>query len=118
MVENFRAGALSPVEVAMAALDAIATLNPTLNAVICLHRENALSQGRTADARLSDPLRIDSARGLILRPRHGRSVGCATAQSGAVLLAKTTMRDFGMMSSGYSSKFGPTRNPWGSVANQ
>ena len=39
-------------------------------------------------------------------------------ESGAVLLAKTTMCDVGMMSPGDSSKVPPTREPWGSVANQ
>ena len=32
--------------------------------------------------------------------------------NGAVILGKTTMCDYGMLASGYSSKFGPTRNPW------
>jgi hypothetical protein len=98
--------ARSPVEVATAALHAIDTLNPKLNAVISLDRQDALSdaegiggalapkqadrarrrrtdcdQGRTADARLCDPTHIDSARGPCSGPRHGRSVGCATART-------------------------------------
>jgi Asp-tRNA(Asn)/Glu-tRNA(Gln) amidotransferase A subunit family amidase len=68
--------------------------------------------------RLSGPLRLDSLEDHAQAPTmHARSVA-RRPESGAVLLAKTTMCDFAMMSCGYSSKFGPTRKPWGSVANQ
>jgi aspartyl-tRNA(Asn)/glutamyl-tRNA(Gln) amidotransferase subunit A len=137
MVEHFRAGALSPVEVATAALDAIDTLNPKLNAVIYLNRENALDDARASQERWRrskpvgpmDGVPTVIKDGLLMRgfPIHRGSIAleghaqvpdmdappvARLRESGAVFLAKTTMCDFGMMSSGYSSKFGPTRNPW------
>ena len=33
-------------------------------------------------------------------------------EAGAIILAKTTMPDFGMIASGVSSRYGITRNPW------
>jgi aspartyl-tRNA(Asn)/glutamyl-tRNA(Gln) amidotransferase subunit A len=38
-------------------------------------------------------------------------------EAGAVLVAKTTMPDFGMLTSGVSTKHGTTRNPWNPAWN-
>ncbi|HDR8966610.1 TPA: amidase [Burkholderia vietnamiensis] len=49
------------------------------------------------------------------RPHRGRAdspVASRMRGAGAVILGKTTVPDFGMLSSGVSSLYGVTRNPW------
>jgi Asp-tRNA(Asn)/Glu-tRNA(Gln) amidotransferase A subunit family amidase len=128
--------ALSPVEVTRDALERIARFSD-LNAFYLVDEEGAL---RTATAseqrwRAGQPLGpIDgvptsakdalssigwpSYRGSLA---HSAETGSWTTdapaiarlrEGGAVLLGKTTMPDFGILASGYSSKHGITRNPW------
>ena len=44
--------------------------------------------------------------------RAGRAAGARLREAGAVILGKTTMPDYGMLSSGLSSFHTLTRNPW------
>jgi aspartyl-tRNA(Asn)/glutamyl-tRNA(Gln) amidotransferase subunit A len=126
---------ISPVEVIGQALDRLERLNPRLNAYFLVDREAALRQARDSESRwrrgeqrsLVDGMPTSVKDGLAARgwPSYRGSIAhrdplVATADApciarlrdaGAVFLGKTTMPDFGILASGYSSKHGVTRNP-------
>ncbi len=133
----YRDRSLSPVDVAEAALAAIEESNPALNAVTFLDVEGALTQARRSEERWEsgapagplDGVPTLVKDGLLLRgvpvyrgtaalgrrpvtPESDAPAVARLREEGALLLGKTTMCDLGMMGSGYSSQFGPTRNPW------
>ena len=126
---------LSPVEVTQAVIAQIARVEPQLNALYAYDPEAALAQARASEARwrAGAPLSpIDGVPGTL--KENIATQGCAmpvgTAASdltpmaedappaarwkeaGLVLLAKTTMPDYGMLSSGLSSFHKLARNPW------
>ncbi len=137
MLSSYRSGELSPVDVTTAAFAAIKAVNPRLNAVIYTNEADALAEAKASEQRWrrGEPRgRLDGVPtlikdGLQLRgvpmyrgskalrdhaaiPSENSPCVDRLREAGAVLLGKTTMCDFGMLSSGYSSMFGPTRNPW------
>jgi aspartyl-tRNA(Asn)/glutamyl-tRNA(Gln) amidotransferase subunit A len=127
---------LSPVEAVRAALARIEAWEPRINAMYLVHAEGALEQARAAEARwragrpLSplDGVPLTIKENLATRgdpaPIGTRANEDAPAQAedsppaarvreaGCVILGKTTMPDYGMLSSGLSSLHGVTRNPW------
>lgn len=132
----YRARTLSPVEVTEAALAVVAEANPALNAVSHLDEAGARAQAAASEARwlagapagaldgiptlVKDGLWLKGVpvyRGTIALDRHAvvpdtdSPPVARLREDGAILLGKTTMCDLGMFGSGYSSKFGPTRNP-------
>ena len=133
---QYASGALSPVEVAAACLARIETSEPRLNAMYRVHRERALAQARAAEARWRagaphspiDGVPVTIKENIYTEgdpaPVGTRANDDAPAQAadappaarlreaGCVLLGKTTMPDYGMLSSGLSSMHGVTRNPW------
>src|SRR3954466_2470295 len=127
---------LSPVEVTRALLERIDAWEPRINAMYRLHREAAFAQARAAEARHRagdalgplDGVPLTIKENIATRgdpaPIGTRANDDAPAQAddappaarvreaGAVILGKTTMPDYGMLSSGVSSLHGITRNPW------
>ena len=128
---------LSPVEVLASYLGRITTLNPKVNAFHLLMEENALLSAKKSEERwlkgsplgLMDGIPTAIKDGLFMSgipiyrgslandaqsniPTTNAPVVDRMIGSGAIILGKTTMCDYGMLASGYSSKFGPTRNPW------
>ena len=137
----YRAKTLSPVEATRAALDRIEACDRTLNAIYLLFAERALERARESEARwlrgeplspidgvpvtIKDnvatagaPTPIGTA-ALAGGPIAGTDAPPAARlrEAGCVLLAKTTMPDFGMLASGVSSLHGVTRNPWNPEKN-
>ena len=137
LTEQYSLARLSPVTVTEAMLDRINRINPKINAFHHISTDKALKSAREAEKRWKDgkPLSpIDGVPtaikdGLLMKgiPVYRGSVANAAEmqewnadapvvlrleENGAVILGKTTMCDYGMLASGYSSKFGPTRNPW------
>jgi aspartyl-tRNA(Asn)/glutamyl-tRNA(Gln) amidotransferase subunit A len=133
--DSYASGELSPVEVTRAIFDHIDTCEPKLNAMYLLHRESAMQQAQAAEARWRKHLPLSSLDGVPITLKenivtHGdpAPIGTASAdftpkdfdappaarvrEAGCVMLGKTTMPDFGMLSSGVSSLHGVTRNPW------
>ena len=132
----FASGELSPIEVTKAALERIARWEPHLNAMYLVQPESALAQARAAEARWQkgaplsaldgvpltikenittrgDPAPIGTAANAGLAPAATDAPPAARArEAGCVILGKTTMPDYGMLSSGLSSIHGLTRNPW------
>ena len=133
--EGFAAGSLSPVEVTRAVIAQIERREPDLHALYAYDPDAALAQARASEARwqAGAPLSpLDGVPGTL--KENIATVGCAmpagTAatelvpaaedappaarwrEAGLVLLAKTTMPDYGMLSSGLSSFHKLARNPW------
>ena len=125
---------ISAVELATAHNDAIAALNPRLNAYITLTPEVALEHAKAADARIAAgnatpltgiPLAIKdlfctagvrtTAASKILEPfipPYESTVTQKLLDAGAVFLGKANLDEFAMGSSNITSGYGPVENPW------
>src|SRR5262245_163144 len=131
----YRRQETSPVEVTTAVLRHIERHEPTLRATYALDAEAALAAARAAESRWRDrtPLGpLDGVPATIKENIATRDVpvplGTAATElapaavdappaarlreAGVVILGKTTMPDYGMLSSGLSSFHPLTRNPW------
>ena len=127
---------VSPVEVTRAALARIESWEPRINAMYRVSAERALAEARAAEARWRareprsplDGVPITLKENIYTRgdpapigtranedaPAQGADAPPAARvrEAGCVILGKTTMPDYGMLSSGLSSLHGVTRNPW------
>ncbi|WP_419899968.1 Asp-tRNA(Asn)/Glu-tRNA(Gln) amidotransferase subunit GatA [Roseomonas sp. USHLN139] len=125
---------ISATELATAHLDAIAALNPRINAYITVTPEAALAQAAAADAALAKgeagpltgiPLAVKdlfctagirtTAASKILgefKPPYESTVTSQLLRDGAVFLGKANLDEFAMGSSNESSAFGGVENPW------
>lgn len=126
---------LSPVEATEAVLARMDAWEPAINAMYRVDRDGALAAARAAEARWhrGEPLsRLDGVSVTIkeniytagdpapigtpasdLTPKTADAPPAARVrEAGCVIVGKTTMPDFGMLSSGNSSMHGRTRNPW------
>jgi aspartyl-tRNA(Asn)/glutamyl-tRNA(Gln) amidotransferase subunit A len=136
LAESYRRGELTPMEATRAALARIAELEPKLNAMYRVDRDGAIEQARAADARWESGRPLSPLDGVPLTIKENVYSRGAPApigtranedappqpedapptarlrEAGCVLLGKTTMPDYGMLSSGLSSLHGVTRNPW------
>ncbi|HLN08918.1 MAG TPA: amidase [Xanthobacteraceae bacterium] len=136
----YQAGRLSPVEVTRAVLDRIAAFEGKLNAMYITDAVGALAQAAASEQRwrrgaplsLIDGVPITIKDNIITKgtptPLGAASADLTPAttdappaarvkEAGCVVLGKTTMPDFGMLSSGVSSFHGITRNPWNTRRN-
>ncbi|MDW8469890.1 MAG: amidase [Burkholderiales bacterium] len=128
--------ALSPVEATRACLARIEACEPKLNAMYRVSAEQALAAARESEARWragaprspldgvpvtvkeniytrGDPAPIGTRANEDAPPQPEDAPPAARLrEAGCVILGKTTMPDFGMLSSGVSSLHGVTRNPW------
>ena len=135
LVDAYRDRTLSPVEVTQAVLAQIERWEPHLQATYLLRAEAALEQARASETRWrngsplgpldgvpttikeniatrGDPLPAGTA-AVELRPAGADAPPAARLkESGAVIVSKTTMPDYGMLSSGLSSFHTLARNPW------
>jgi len=132
----YASGELSPVQVARALLDRIAAWEPRINAMYRVQRDAALAAAAASEARWraghplspldgvpitikeniytrGDPAPIGTRANEDTPPQAADAPSAARVrEAGCVILGKTTMPDFGMLSSGLSSFHGVTRNPW------
>jgi aspartyl-tRNA(Asn)/glutamyl-tRNA(Gln) amidotransferase subunit A len=131
----YRSGELSPVEVLQALHAHIADWEPHLHALYAADPAAALVQARESEARWRANRPLSALDGVPVTIKEniatrGTPVPLGTAatepvpaaadappaarlrEAGALLLAKTTMPDYGMLSSGLSSFHPLTRNPW------
>ncbi len=129
-----RGKAVSARELTDAHLDAIARLNPDLNALITVTEDAARSQADAADARLAAgddspllgiPLALKdlyctagvrtTAGSRMLEhfvPTYESTVSAKLRDAGAVMVGKANLDEFAMGSSNLSSAFGPAKSPW------
>jgi aspartyl-tRNA(Asn)/glutamyl-tRNA(Gln) amidotransferase subunit A len=134
LIEAFRAKRLSPVEAMQAVLARVERYEPKLKALYALDPERALAEARASEARWArgKGLALDGVPATIKEniATKGTPVPLGTAarpldpapedappaarlrEAGAIVFAKTTMPDYGMLSSGLSSFHPLTRNPW------
>jgi len=125
---------ISARELTQAYLDAIAALNPRLNAYITVTAEAALTAADAADQKLAAgqggplegiPLGIKdlfctagtrtTAASRILgdfTPPYESTITRQLLRDGAVFLGKLNLDEFAMGSSNATSAFGPVENPW------
>lgn len=135
LITAYRAGSVSPVEVTQSVLDHIERWEPHLQATWLLRPDAALEQARASEARWrrseplgpldgvpttikeniatrGDPMPAGTA-AVELRPAAVDAPPAARLkEAGAVIVSKTTMPDYGMLSSGLSSFHRLARNPW------
>jgi aspartyl-tRNA(Asn)/glutamyl-tRNA(Gln) amidotransferase subunit A len=135
LLDLYHRKAASPVEVTRAVLRHIGRWEPHLHATYALDPEAALVQAEASQARWlkGEPMgALDGVPAMIKEniATKGVPVPLGTAatelvpaaedappaarlrEAGAVILGKTTMPDYGMLSSGLSSFHALTRNPW------
>lgn len=139
LLRAYACGAVSPVEVIEDVLRHVAVREPALHALWELRPDAARAAARASEARWRQgrPQRCagHTLDGLPLTLKENIATrGCALplgtaatllqaatedappaarlAEAGAILLAKTTMPDYGMLSSGLSSFHALARNPW------
>ena len=135
LITGYRSGTFSPVEVTQAVLDHIARWEPHLHASYLLRPELALEQARASAARWQEDLPCGVLDGVPVTIKEniatrGDPVPLGTLatdltpalasappaarlrEAGAVMVCKTTMPDYGMLSSGLSSFHALARNPW------
>ncbi len=131
----YEAGDCSPVDALRAVRERIDRWEPAINAVWHRDDSGADRQARASEERwrAGEPLSpLDGvpvtvkdniatagvptplgSRASVLAPAPRDAPAAARLkEAGAVLVAKTTMPDFGMLTSGVSTKHGTTRNPW------
>jgi aspartyl-tRNA(Asn)/glutamyl-tRNA(Gln) amidotransferase subunit A len=127
---------VSPVEATRASLARLAACEPALNALYRVSGDAALAQARESERRWregrplsvldgvpvtikenigtrGDPAPIGTRANEDMAPQSADAPPAARVrEAGGVILGKTTMPDYGMLSSGVSSLHGITRNPW------
>ena len=135
LAHAFAAGESSPVEALQAVRARIDAWEPTINAL--WHRDDVQAdrQARAAEERwrAGEPLSpldgvpvtikenlatagvptpLGSHASILTPAPRDAPAAARLKEAGAVLVAKTTMPDFGMLTSGVSTKHGTTRSPW------
>src|ERR1700733_2952394 len=140
LLKAYRSRTLSPVEAMQDVLSRIGVFEPYIHATYLLEPERALRQARASEARwlrgepvgpldgvpvtikdniatAGEPVPLGTA-ATELKPADADAPPVARLrEAGAVLFAKTTMPDYGMLSSGLSSFHPLTRNPWDLARN-
>ena len=135
LARAFAAGDCSPAEALQAVRARIERWEPTINALWHRDDDEADQQARASGDRwrTGEPLSpldgvpvtikeniatagvaspLGSAASVPAPAPRDAPVAARLREAGAVLVAKTTMPDFGMLTSGVSTKHGTTRSPW------
>jgi aspartyl-tRNA(Asn)/glutamyl-tRNA(Gln) amidotransferase subunit A len=135
LIAGYRARALSPVEVTRSVLGHVERWEHRLHALYLLRPELALQQARASEARWQrnaplgpldgvpvtikdniatqgDPLPLGTAASELAPAAADAPPAARVREAGGVIIAKTTMPDYGMLSSGLSSFHKLARNPW------
>jgi len=135
LLARYRDGSLSPLEVTRAVLDRIAVWEPQLSATYALDPDGALAQAKASETRWRSgrpqgaldgvplmikeniasqgvPVPLGTAAVDLVPAERDAPPAARVREAGAVILGKTTMPDYGMLSSGLSSFHPLARNPW------
>ncbi|MFY9514305.1 MAG: amidase [Rubrivivax sp.] len=136
----YRSGALSPVEVAQDVIAHVQRCEPQLHATWAFDPDTALLMARASEARFRQgaplsaldgvpvtikeniatrgvPLPLGTAATTLLPAAEDAPPAARLREAGTVFIAKTTMPDYGMLSSGLSSFHQLARNPWDLTKN-
>lgn len=139
LLDAYRAKTLSPVEVTEAVVARIDAYEPKLRALYAYDPAAALAAARASEARWfkGEALPLDGVPGTIkeniatkgvpmpigtaardlVPATEDAPVAARLNEAGFITLAKTTMPDYGMLSSGLSSFHELARNPWNLAMN-
>src|SRR5260370_13623289 len=140
LISAYRSRELSPLEAMRSLLERVEAFEPHIRATYLLAPERALEQARASEARWANGEPIGPLDGVPVTVKdniatRGEPVPLGTAASdmtpakadappaarlreaGAIVFSKTTMPDYGMLSSGLSSFHPLTRNPWNLALN-
>ncbi|MEO8808009.1 MAG: amidase [Burkholderiaceae bacterium] len=135
LLAAYRSKALSPVEVTRAVLAHMHRWEPHLHATWALDGDEALTQAEASQARWLNgapqgaldgvpvtikeniatkgvPVPVGTAATELVPAAADAPPAARLREAGAVILCKTTMPDYGMLSSGLSSFHQLARNPW------
>jgi Asp-tRNA(Asn)/Glu-tRNA(Gln) amidotransferase A subunit family amidase len=135
LIAAYRTKALSPVDVTRAVLSRIDAWEPHLHATYALDPDGALAQAQASQARWlagtpqgpldgvpamikeniatrGVPVPLGTAATVLVPAERDAPPAARLREAGAVIVGKTTMPDYGMLSSGVSSFHPLTRNPW------
>lgn len=135
LIELYRRREVSPVEVARSVLGHVERWEQHLQALFLLRPDLVLEQARASEARWAkgaplgpidgvpvtikdniatrgDPTPLGTAAVDLVPAAADAPPAARVRESGGVILAKTTMPDYGMLSSGLSSYHKLARNPW------
>jgi aspartyl-tRNA(Asn)/glutamyl-tRNA(Gln) amidotransferase subunit A len=135
LLAAYRRREISPVEVTRAVLDRVAAWDGVLHAMYAPDEEAALAAAAESERRWASGADVRALEGVPITIKENIAtkgvpvpLGCAATvlvpaqadappaararEAGAVLIGKTTMPDYGMLSSGLSSFHALTRNPW------
>ncbi len=140
LLAQYRSRALSPVEVARDVLARIEAWDPVLHAFYRLDADAVREAARDSEARWSKgepagaldgvpitikeniatkgtPMPLGTAATELTPAAEDAPAAARVREAGAVILGKTTMPDYGMLSSGRSSIHPLARNPWDITKN-
>ncbi|KQW35222.1 amidase [Rhizobacter sp. Root404] len=135
LLAGYRAGTLSPVEVVRDVVAHMRSWEPHLHATYAFEPDTALAQAEASQARWQRgapqgaldgvpvtikeniatrgvPVPLGTAATELVPATADAPPAARLREAGAVILCKTTMPDYGMLSSGLSSFHPLTRNPW------
>ena len=135
LIAGYRRRDFSPVQVAQSVLGHIERWEQHLQALYLLRPELALQQARASEARWlrgaplgpldgvpvtikeniateGDPTPLGTAASVLSPAAADAPPAARVREAGGVMIAKTTMPDYGMLSSGLSSFHKLARNPW------
>jgi aspartyl-tRNA(Asn)/glutamyl-tRNA(Gln) amidotransferase subunit A len=135
LIDAYRRRELSPVEVTRSVLGHIERWEHHIQALYLLRPELALQQARASEARwqrgcplgpldgipvtikeniatVGDPTPLGTAASELAASPADAPPAARVREAGGVIIAKTTMPDYGMLSSGLSSFHKLARNPW------
>lgn len=139
LLRAFRARDLSPVDVTEAVIARMAATEPKLFALYDFRPEDARRDAKASETRWGrgeagalegvpvtikeniatkgTPMPLGTAARELAAAPADAPASARLREAGAVILAKTTMPDYGMLSSGLSSFHPLTRNPWDTSKN-
>jgi aspartyl-tRNA(Asn)/glutamyl-tRNA(Gln) amidotransferase subunit A len=134
LLAKYRDGSVSPVEVMDAVLARVDELEPQLNALYALDREGARAAALESERRWREgtagaldgvpvtvkeniatrgtPVPQGTAATELIPAAEDAPAAARLRAAGAVIFSKTTMPEYGMLSSGVSTFHRLTRNPW------
>jgi len=140
LLAGYADGSVSPVEAMRSTLDRATAINPKLNAFFEMRDAEAMSAARDSESRWKAGNPVGPLDGVPVSIKDSIAasgwpywrgtkarVGTISAydappaarlkEAGAIIFAKTTMPDYGLLASGVSSAHGVTRNPWNPAMN-
>ena len=135
LLRLYRARELSPVEAMASVIERVEAYEPHIHATYLYAPERALSEARASEARWAkgepigpldgvpvtikdniatrgDPKPVGTAAEDLSPQKEDAPPAQRLREAGAIMFAKTTMPDYGMLSSGLSSFHPLARNPW------